>query len=134
MSVARVTEISALSPESFEAAIREGIDRAGRSLRGVRSAWIKDMNVVLDESGGISGFQVNMAVTFILEEAGAATEGDTATAQTDDVPMGTTTGDTAPGTTVASDIPPGGSGGGVPPDTSRTEGEPTREGPVGLGI
>ncbi len=85
------------------------------------------MNVVLDESGGISGFQVNMAVTFVLEEAEATTnEGGTTTAQTDDVPMGTTTGDTAPGTTAASDIPPGGSGGGVPPDTSRTEGEPRR--------
>ncbi len=41
MSVARVTEISALSPESFEAAIREGIDRARRSLRGLQSAWIR---------------------------------------------------------------------------------------------
>ncbi len=69
MSVARVTEISALSPESFEAAIREGIDRATSTLRGVQGAWIKEMNVVLDDNGDISGFQVNMAVTFVLEES-----------------------------------------------------------------
>ena len=47
MSVARVMEISATSPESFEAAIQEGIDRATSTLRGVQSAWIKNMNVVL---------------------------------------------------------------------------------------
>ena len=67
MSVARVTEISAISPESFEAAINEGISRATSTLRGVESAWIKDMNVVL-ENGQVSGYQVNMAVTFVLEE------------------------------------------------------------------
>ncbi len=67
MSVARVTEISAISPESFEAAINEGITRATSTLRGVQSAWIKDMNVVL-ENGQVSGYQVNMAVTFVLEE------------------------------------------------------------------
>ena len=67
MSVARVTEISAISPESFEAAINEGIARATGTLRGVQSAWIKDMNVVL-ENGQVSGYQVNMAVTFVLEE------------------------------------------------------------------
>jgi flavin-binding protein dodecin len=67
MSVARVTEISAISPESFEAAINEGISRATSTLRGVQSAWIKDMNVVL-EDGQVSGYQVNLAVTFVLEE------------------------------------------------------------------
>ncbi len=124
MSVARVTEISAISPESFEAAINEGITRATSTLRGVQGAWIKDMNVVL-EDGRISGYQVHLALTFVLEESPEATaEGGTTTAQSE-VPMGTTTSDTAPGTTV-SDIPPGGSGGGVPPDTSRTEGEPRR--------
>ncbi len=68
MSVARVTEISAISPESFEAAINEGISRATSTLRGVQSAWVKDMNVVL-EDGRVSGYQVNMAVTFVLEES-----------------------------------------------------------------
>ncbi len=68
MSIARVTEISALSPESFEAAIQEGIERATSTLRGVRSAWIKDMNVVL-EDGRVSGYEVRLVVTYVLEES-----------------------------------------------------------------
>jgi dodecin len=67
MSVARVTEISATSPESFEAAIQEGVSRATRTLRHVKSAWIKEMRVELDGEK-ISNYQVNMLVTFVLED------------------------------------------------------------------
>lgn len=67
MSVARTTEISATSPESFEAAINEGLERAKQTLRHVREAWIKDQTVVLDEDGSITGYRVHMAVTFVLE-------------------------------------------------------------------
>jgi flavin-binding protein dodecin len=42
MTVASVTEISAASPEGFEAAIREGIERANKTLRNIQSAWVKD--------------------------------------------------------------------------------------------
>ena len=63
MAVARVTEISATSPQSFEDAIRQGLERA---LRGVTAAWIKDQRVKL-EDGKIAEYQVNMEVTFVLE-------------------------------------------------------------------
>ena len=66
MSVARVTEISATSQTSFEDAVKEGVERATSTLRGVEGAWIKDMNVLI-EDGNITGYKVNMAVTFILE-------------------------------------------------------------------
>jgi dodecin len=66
MSVARVTEISATSPQSFEDAIRQGLDRATKTLRGVTSAWIKDQRVKLD-NGRVAEYQVNMEVTFVLE-------------------------------------------------------------------
>lgn len=68
MSVARVTEISATSPDSFDEAAREGINRATSTLRGVEGAWVKDMNVLI-EDGNITGYKVNMAVTFLLEDA-----------------------------------------------------------------
>ncbi len=68
MSVARVTEISAISPESFEAAISEGIKRATSTIRGVQSAWVKHMNIVL-EDGRVRGYEVRLAVTFVLEES-----------------------------------------------------------------
>lgn len=66
MAVARVTEISATSNESFEAAIKDGIARATSTLRGVEGAWIKDMNVEIQD-GNITAYRVNMEVTFVLE-------------------------------------------------------------------
>ena len=71
MTVARVTEISAVSPEGFEAAIREGISRATSTLRGVQGCWVKDMNVLI-EDGTIVGYKVNLAITFVLEDGGAS--------------------------------------------------------------
>ena len=67
MSVARVTEISARSEHSFEEAIDEGIERAHKTLRNVRSAWIKEQQVDV-EDGRIVGYRVNMLVTFVLDD------------------------------------------------------------------
>ena len=67
MTVASVTEISAASPDGFEAAIREGIVRANKTLRGVQSAWVKDMNILM-EDGQIRAYKVNLLVTFVLED------------------------------------------------------------------
>ena len=67
MAIARVTEISATSTQSFEDAIKQGLDRANQTLRNVRSAWIKEQQVRL-ENGTISEYQVNMLVTFVLDE------------------------------------------------------------------
>lgn len=68
MTVARVTEISATSQSSFEDAIKEGINRATGTLRGVEGAWVKDMNIMI-ENGNITGYKVNLAITFLLEDA-----------------------------------------------------------------
>ncbi|MGI8649334.1 MAG: dodecin family protein [Rubrobacter sp.] len=67
MSVARVTELSATSETSFEEAINEAISRATKTLRGVEGAWVKDMNVMIAD-GNITGYKVNLAVTFQLED------------------------------------------------------------------
>ena len=66
MSVARVTEISATSPESFDDAVRQGIERASETLRGMTSAWVKDQNVEISD-GKVTAYRVNLAVTFILD-------------------------------------------------------------------
>ena len=68
MTVASVTELSAASPDGFEAAIREGIERANKTLRNIQSAWVKDMNILM-EDGQIRAYKVNLAVTFVLEDA-----------------------------------------------------------------
>jgi dodecin len=67
MSVAKVSEISATSAKSFEDAIQQGLSRAGKTLRHVRSAWIKEQHVRC-EDGRITEYQVNMMVTFVLDD------------------------------------------------------------------
>jgi flavin-binding protein dodecin len=66
-SVARVTEISARSDKSFEDALRVGVDRASTTLRNVTSAWVKEQRVDVKD-GHIQGYQVNLLVTFVLDE------------------------------------------------------------------
>ena len=66
MSVARVTELSVSSPTSFEDAIQQGVERATRTLRNVRSAWVKEQRVSIDNDR-ISEYQVNLLVTFVLD-------------------------------------------------------------------
>lgn len=66
MSVARVTEITAASTNSFEDAIKLGIKRANETLDNIEGAWVQDMKVVCD-AGKIKEFRVNMKVTFVLK-------------------------------------------------------------------
>ncbi len=67
MSIARVTEISATSKKSFDDAIENGVERAAKTLRNVTSAWVKEQSVRVAD-GKIDHYQVNLMVTFILED------------------------------------------------------------------
>jgi dodecin len=67
MPVARVTELSATSDQSFEDAVNMAVQRATSTLRNVESAWVKDQNVLI-ENDNITGYKVNLAITFVLEE------------------------------------------------------------------
>ncbi len=66
-TVARVTELSATSETSFDEAMKEGVARAASTLRNVTSAWVKEQSVVVSD-GVITGYQVNMLVTFVLDD------------------------------------------------------------------
>ena len=66
MSVAKVTELSATSTKSFEDAIRQGIDRATKTLRNVKGAWVKEMSISI-ENNQIAEYKVNLQVTFVLD-------------------------------------------------------------------
>jgi dodecin len=68
MSIARVTELSAISEQGFEDAIDQAVARATKTLRGVEGAWVKDMNVMI-EDGNITGYKVNVEITFQLEDS-----------------------------------------------------------------
>jgi flavin-binding protein dodecin len=67
MSVAKVSELSATSPKSFDDAIQQGLARASKTLRNVRGAWIKEQHVRC-ENGKVVEYQVNMMVTFVLDD------------------------------------------------------------------
>ena len=65
-SVAKITEISATSEKGFDDAIAVGVGRASDTLRNVRSAWVKEQEVTI-ENGTISAYKVNLLVTFVLD-------------------------------------------------------------------
>jgi dodecin len=67
MSIARVTEISATSPNSFDNAVKQGIERANQSLRNVQSAWVKEQTVKVT-NGKVENYRVNMMITFVLDD------------------------------------------------------------------
>ncbi|MEO6325232.1 MAG: dodecin family protein [Thermoanaerobaculia bacterium] len=66
MSVAKIIEISAESPEGFDAAIREGIQKASESLKNIQGCWVKDQEVKVRD-GKITSYQVTLKITFILQ-------------------------------------------------------------------
>ena len=67
MSVARITEISSASDKSFEDAIEQGVARAAKTLHNIRSAWVKEQEVQID-NGKIASYKVILKVTFVLDE------------------------------------------------------------------
>jgi flavin-binding protein dodecin len=67
MTVARITEISSVSKDSFQDAIVQGIERANKTLKNVKGAWVKDQEVTID-NGKVSGYKVILKVTFVLSD------------------------------------------------------------------
>ena len=66
MSVAKIIEISSESPNSFEEAIQNGIARASKTMHNIKSAWVKEQHVVVD-NGKVSLFRVDLKITFVLD-------------------------------------------------------------------
>jgi dodecin len=65
MSVAKVSEITSSSPESFDDAIRQGLARASETIDNIKGAWISEQKVVV-EGGKVTEYRVTMRVTFVL--------------------------------------------------------------------
>ena len=68
MSVAKVTEIIASSPKSFDHAIKIGVARAHKTLTNLKSAWVENQQIKLDGKGQITEYRVQLKITFLLEE------------------------------------------------------------------
>ena len=67
MSVAKVTELSATSSKSFEDALQQGLARANKTVRNIKSVWIKEQHVSVKD-GKVNEYRVNMLVTFLLDD------------------------------------------------------------------
>lgn len=68
MSVAKVSEIIASSPKSFDDALKVGVARAHNTLRNLKSAWVENQQVKLDDQGQILEYRVQLKVTFIIDD------------------------------------------------------------------
>lgn len=67
MPVARITEISATSEQSFDDAVKQGVARATKTLRNVTGAWVKEQRVSI-EGNQVKHHQVNLQITFVLDD------------------------------------------------------------------
>jgi dodecin len=68
MSVAKVSEIIASSPNSFDDALKVGVARAHKTLKNLKSAWVENQQVKLDGEGQILEYRVQLKVTFVIED------------------------------------------------------------------
>jgi dodecin len=66
MSVAKIIEISCQSPKSFEDAVQDGITRASKTIHNIKSAWVKEQHVVI-ENDKVAMYRVDLKVTFVLD-------------------------------------------------------------------
>lgn len=66
MSVAKVVELISSSPDSFDAAIKEGVARACKTINGVTSAWVKDQKIIVRDNK-IVEYRVDLKITFVLK-------------------------------------------------------------------
>lgn len=66
MSVAKIIEISSESPKSFEDAIQDGVSKASKTIHNIKSAWVKEQHVVVD-NGKVAMYRVDLKVTFVLD-------------------------------------------------------------------
>ena len=68
MSVAKVSEIIASSPKSFDDALKVGVARAHKTLKNLKSAWVENQQVELDHEGQILEYRVQLKITFLIED------------------------------------------------------------------
>jgi flavin-binding protein dodecin len=66
MSVAKVIEVTASSRESFDDAVREGINKSGESVRNIKGAWVAEQKVDV-ENGEIVAFRVTLKISFVVD-------------------------------------------------------------------
>ncbi|GEO17313.1 dodecin family protein [Microvirga aerophila] len=67
MSIVKMIELSSQSSESWEDATRQAVERASRSLRNIRSVWVKEFEAAVD-TNKVTQFRVILKISFQLDE------------------------------------------------------------------
>jgi flavin-binding protein dodecin len=65
-SIAKIIEITASSKKSFEDAVRTGIARASKTVKGIKGAWVAEQKVMVEKNEVVE-WRVTMKVSFVLE-------------------------------------------------------------------
>ncbi len=67
MSVAKVTEIIASSNTSIEDAVRQGVKRASKTIKGIQGVWVKDTQGTVTD-GEVTEWRCTLKVTFVIND------------------------------------------------------------------
>lgn len=67
MTVAKVLEILAESNESWEAAIRDGVQEAAKTVNGIKSVYASEFQAIVEDNKVVK-FRVNCKITFVVHE------------------------------------------------------------------
>jgi hypothetical protein len=67
MAIAKVIEVTASSTSGFEDAVRDGINRAAKTVHNMRSAWVNEQSIVIRDDQ-IAEWRVNLRITFVVED------------------------------------------------------------------
>ena len=67
MSIAKVIEITASSPNSIEDAVKSGLKKAAETVKNIKGAWINETKAVPSADGTVTEWRVNMRVSFVVE-------------------------------------------------------------------
>lgn len=68
MSVNKVIELMSESNKSWEDAAQKALDKAGKSVKGIRSVWVQDFSATVDAKGKIATYRVTCKVTFAVKD------------------------------------------------------------------
>jgi flavin-binding protein dodecin len=71
MSMLKVIEVLAESPDGFDQAAQAAVANAAKSVRNIKSIYIKDMNAQV-ENGKITSYRVTAKISFLLDDQSAS--------------------------------------------------------------
>lgn len=63
-TVLKVIELMSESNKSWEDAAQQAVNKAGKSLKYIRSVWIQDFSATVDSKGKLQTYRVNCKITF----------------------------------------------------------------------